>query len=146
MTGEFELPAPREAVWAALNDPEVLKRCIPGCEAIEQRSETELDAQMSAKIGPVKSRFATSIELADVNPPESYTLIGQGKGGAAGFAKGQAKVSLAGSAAGTVLSYEVEMQVGGKLAQIGSRLVAGAARKIADQFFTAFEAEFAQDS
>ena len=142
MNGEFTLPAGRESVWTALNDPEVLKRCIPGCESLERTSDTQFDAKMSAKIGPVKAKFSTSIELSEFNPPQSYTLSGQGKGGAAGFAKGAARVSLSVVDAGTLLSYEVEVQVGGKLAQIGSRLVAGAARKLADQFFVAFSAEF----
>jgi uncharacterized protein len=142
MQGEFTLPAGREAVWTALNDPEVLMRCIPGCESIERVSDTQFDAQMSAKIGPVKAKFATAIEMSELNPPASYTLSGQGKGGAAGFAKGAARVSLSEVENGTQLTYEVDMQVGGKLAQIGSRLVAGAARKLADQFFAAFSAEF----
>ena len=138
MSGEYTISASREAVWTALNDPEVLTRCIPGCEAIVASSATEFTADMQAKIGPVKAKFATEIELHDLEPPESYTIVGQGKGGAAGFAKGSAKVHLSEAGDDTVLRYELDMQVGGKLAQIGSRLVSGAARKIADQFFAAF--------
>jgi carbon monoxide dehydrogenase subunit G len=138
MSGEYSIAAGREAVWVALNDPDVLTACIPGCESITRRSDTEFTAAMQAKIGPVKAKFATDLELRDLNPPQSYVISGQGKGGAAGFAKGSAKVRLESAGEETVLHYEVDMQVGGKLAQIGSRLVAGAARKIADQFFANF--------
>jgi uncharacterized protein len=141
MNGEFTVPAAREAVWEALNDPDVLMRCIPGCESITRASDTQFDAAMRMKIGPVKAKFTTTIELSDLNPPVSYTLSGQGKGGAAGFAKGSARVELESVAEGTCVRYTAAMQVGGKLAQIGSRLVAGAARKIADQFFNAFSQE-----
>lgn len=138
ITGEFTIPAPRERVFAALNDPEVLRRCIPGCEALERTSETTFDAKMAAKIGPVKAKFDTAIELSDVNPPESYVISGQGKGGPAGFGKGQAQVTLEAQGESTVLRYDAALQVGGKLAQIGSRLVGGTAKKIANDFFTNF--------
>ena len=141
MNGEFTVPATRAAVWEALNDPETLSRCIPGCESITRTSDTQFDAEMRAKIGPVKAKFTTAIELSDLDPPNSYTLSGQGKGGAAGFAKGSARVQLESTADGTKVIYTADMQVGGKLAQIGSRLVSGAAKKIADQFFRAFSNE-----
>jgi carbon monoxide dehydrogenase subunit G len=141
ISGEFTIPAPRERVWAALNDPETLKRCIPGCESLEQTSDTAFDAKMSAKIGPVKARFDTAIELSNVNPPQSYTISGQGKGGPAGFGKGSADVSLEAQGDATVLRYSAALQVGGKLAQIGSRLVGGTARKIANDFFSKFTEE-----
>jgi carbon monoxide dehydrogenase subunit G len=139
--GEFIIPAPRERVFEALNDPEVLKRCIPGCEELHRTSDNTFDAKMSAKIGPVKARFDTAIELSDVNPPLSYTISGQGKGGPAGFGKGSARVSLEAQGEETVLRYDADLQVGGKLAQIGSRLVGGTARKIANDFFSRFADE-----
>ena len=141
ITGEFTIPAPRERVFEALNDPAVLARCIPGCESLERTSDSSFDAKMAAKIGPVKAKFDTSIELSDVNPPESYTISGQGKGGPAGFGKGSAQVSLQEQGDETVLRYEAALQVGGKLAQIGSRLVGGTARKIANDFFSKFADE-----
>jgi uncharacterized protein len=141
LSGAFTLAASPEKVWAALNDPAVLQRCIPGCESLTQTDANQLEAKMSAKIGPVKARFETTLTLSDIEPPKAYTLSGQGKGGAAGFAKGSARIELAQVDDGTELTYVVEMQVGGKLAQIGSRLVSGAARKIADQFFNAFNEE-----
>jgi hypothetical protein len=143
LNGAFTLAASPDKVWIALNDPEVLQRCIPGCESLTQIGEDELEAKMSAKIGPVKARFETVLTLSDIDPPNAYTLSGQGKGGAAGFAKGSARIELASVEDGTELTYVVEMQVGGKLAQVGSRLVSGAARKIAGQFFTAFNEEMA---
>ena len=141
INGEFTIPASRERVFAALNDPEVLKRCIPGCNELERTSENTFDAKMSAKIGPVKAKFDTAIELSDVNPPSSYTISGQGKGGPAGFGKGSARVSLEEQGEETVLRYDADLQVGGKLAQIGSRLVGGTARKIANDFFSRFADE-----
>ena len=143
LNGAFTLAASPDKVWRALNDPEVLQRCIPGCESLTQIGEDELEAKISAKIGPVKARFETVLTLSEIDPPNAYTLSGQGKGGAAGFAKGSARIELASVEERTELTYVVEMQVGGKLAQIGSRLVSGAARKIADQFFTAFNEEMA---
>ncbi|MFT5174690.1 MAG: carbon monoxide dehydrogenase subunit G [Gammaproteobacteria bacterium] len=141
ISGEFTIPALRERVWAALNDPEVLARCIPGCEELHRTGEHSFDAKMSTKIGPVKARFDTSIELSDINPPASYTISGQGKGGPAGFGKGAAQVVLEEHGAETILRYTADLQVGGKLAQIGSRLVGGTAKKIANDFFTRFVEE-----
>lgn len=138
ITGEYRIPAPRQQVWDALNDPEVLKQCIPGCEAMDKDAGDTYTAKMLAKIGPVKAKFATSIALSNLNPPESYTISGEGKGGPAGFGKGSADVNLKDDQGETVLNYVASMQVGGKLAQIGSRLVAGTARKYADDFFSRF--------
>jgi carbon monoxide dehydrogenase subunit G len=138
MTGEFRIPAPRAKVWAALNDPEILKQSIPGCEEIEKRSDTEMAAKVTAKVGPVKARFSGKVTLSDINPPTSYKISGEGTGGAAGFAKGGATVKLADDGEGTRLSYVVEAHVGGKLAQIGSRLIDATARKMADDFFARF--------
>jgi carbon monoxide dehydrogenase subunit G len=141
ISGEFTIPATRDVVWRKLNDPEVLRRCLPGCEQLERLSDTSFDARMQAKIGPVKAKFDTAIELSDVNPPESYTISGQGKGGPAGFGKGSARVSLEDVGSATVLRYDADLHVGGKLAQIGSRLVGGTARKIANDFFQRFVAD-----
>src|SRR3954447_17691063 len=140
MSGSYRITAPREKVWAALNDPEILKQCIPGCEEIEKHSDTELTAKVVAKVGPVKAKFAGKVTLSDLDPPNGYTITGEGTGGAAGFAKGGAKVHLADTpdGAGTVLAYTVQAQVGGKLAQIGSRLIDSTARKYADDFFARF--------
>ncbi len=135
MTGEYRIEAPRETVWAALIDPDVLKRCIPGCEELEQTSESEFTAKVKAKVGPVSAKFAGAVSLSDLNPPESYRISGEGKGGAAGFAKGGAMVTLAEDGGATMLAYEIDAQVGGKLAQIGQRLIAGTAKKMADDFF-----------
>ncbi len=138
MSGEYRIPAPRDAVWEALNDPDVLRECIPGCDSLEKTSDTSFEANVTAKVGPVKAKFGGSVELSDMNPPESYRISGQGKGGAAGFAKGGAEVFLSEDGNETVLRYEVNATVGGKLAQIGSRLVDSTARKMADKFFTRF--------
>ena len=138
MTGEQMIPAAQAEVWRGLNDPEVLKACISGCESIEKRSDTEYTVVTTAAIGPVKAKFRGRLLLADLAPPDSYSLSFDGQGGAAGFGKGSAKVSLATVAAGTRLSYTVKAQVGGKLAQIGSRLIDGVAKKMADDFFSAF--------
>lgn len=138
MTGSYEIAANRETVWAALNDAEILRECIPGCDSLEMTAENELTAAVTAKVGPVKAKFTGVVELKDLNPPQSYRIEGSGKGGAAGFAKGGADVSLAESEGGTVLTYEADAQVGGKLAQIGARLIDGTAKKMADQFFSAF--------
>ena len=144
ISGEFDIPANRQQVWAALNDPEVLAQCIPGCESIERISETEFVAKMKVKIGPVKARFESRVSLSDLNPPESYTIIGEGKGGPAGFGKGSARVTLTEADDNTLLEYTADMQVGGKLAQVGSRLVGGAVRKIANDFFSKFVEVVAQ--
>ena len=128
MTGEFRIPAPRAKVWAALNDPEILKQSIPGCEEIEKLSDTEMTAKVTAKVGPVKARFAGKVTLSELNPPTSYKITGEGSGGGVGFAKGGATVTLADDGDGTKLSYVVEANVGGKLAQIGSRGQSGQSR------------------
>lgn len=140
MTGEHRIPAPRETVWRALNDPEILKQAIPGCEEVVKVSDTEFTAKVTSKIGPVSAKFAGKVTLSDLDPPNGYRITGEGQGGAAGFAKGGAEVRLAPgeSEAETVLQYTVHAAVGGKLAQIGSRLVDGAARKTAEQFFGKF--------
>lgn len=139
MSGEQRIPAPREVVWEALNDPEVLKASIPGCESLERNEAGDgFDAQVRAKVGPVSAKFGGTVTLSDINPPESYTISGEGKGGAAGFAKGGARVSLVQDGDETLLSYAAEAKVGGKLAQLGSRLIDGTARKMADDFFTRF--------
>ena len=140
MSGEERIAAPRDAVWAALNDPEVLKACIPGCEELNKTSDTEFVARVVAKIGPVKAGFGGKVTLSDLDPPNGYTITGEGQGGAAGFAKGGAKVRLESVDAGaaTILHYAADAQIGGKLAQIGSRLVEGSARKLADEFFANF--------
>ena len=138
MTGEYRIPAPRQKVWEALNDPDILKQCIPGCESVEKVSDTELTAKVRAKVGPVSARFGGKVTLSDLDPPNGYRISGEGTGGPAGFAKGGATVKLADDGDGTKLSYSVEANVGGKLAQIGSRLIDAAARKMADDFFAKF--------
>jgi len=143
MTGEQIILAAQAEVWRGLNDPEVLKACISGCESIEKLTDTEYAVAMTAAIGPVKARFKGKLLLADLAPPNSYSLSFDGQGGAAGFGKGSAKVSLATEGAGTRLSYTVKAQVGGKLAQIGSRLIDGVAKKMADDFFAAFNRKIA---
>ncbi|MBN9138963.1 MULTISPECIES: SRPBCC family protein [unclassified Phyllobacterium] len=135
MTGEERIAAPREAVWKALNDTEVLKACIPGCESLERISDTELEATVGVKLGPVKARFNGKVELSNLNPPLSYTITGEGKGGIAGFAKGGADVTLIEEGGETVLTYTVNADVGGKIAQLGSRLISSSAKKLATQFF-----------
>lgn len=140
--GEYTIDAAREAVWQALNDIVVLKACIPGCESMTRSSESEIDARISAQIGPIRSSFSTHIVLSDITPPSGYTLSAEGKG-VAGFGRGTAKVSLAELGAGTVLTYDAQITVGGKLAQVGSRLVESATRSYADQFFAAFAGQFA---
>jgi len=141
MQGERRIDASRDEVWRALNDPEVLKACIPGCEELTKTSDTSFEAKVTQKVGPVKARFTGAVELADIVRAESYTLQGEGKGGAAGFAKGLARVKLADDGGGTLLTYDVEAKVGGKLAQLGSRLIDGFARKLANDFFARFQAE-----
>ena len=138
MAGERLISAPQNTVWSALNDPEILKACIPGCERLEATSESEMTAIAAVKLGPISAKFSGRVRLSDIDPPNGYTLSGEGKGGPAGFAKGAAKVRLAPAPEGTLLTYTVEAQVGGKIAQIGSRLVDGAAQKLADDFFARF--------
>src|SRR6201991_492844 len=144
MSGEVQLPASREAVWAKLNDPAVLKSCIPGCEQLDMLSPTEFQATATVKVGPVKARWKGKVKLLDLDPPNSYRITGEGEGGVAGFAKGTAKVSLADKDGGTLLTYDVEAQIGGKLAQLGQRLINSAAKKTADDFFVKFAAAVAQ--
>jgi carbon monoxide dehydrogenase subunit G len=143
MTGEYRIAAPRDAVWRALNDPEVLKQSISGCEELVKVSDTELTAKVHAKVGPVSARFAGKVTLSDIDPPNGYTIAGEGQGGVAGFAKGGAKVRLVDDGGQTLLRYEANAQVGGKLAQIGSRLIDSTARKYADDFFGKFAAAVA---
>jgi carbon monoxide dehydrogenase subunit G len=138
MHGEERIAAPRQLVWEALNDPYVLRDCIPGCQALEKSSDTEMSATVKIKIGPVSATFKGEVMLENINAPESYTISGEGKGGIAGFAKGGADVKLVEDGAETVLSYEVKAQVGGKLAQLGSRLIDSTSKKLAGQFFTRF--------
>lgn len=138
MTGEVTLPAERARVWAALNDPDVLKRCIPGCQDLAKLSDTEFEATAKVAVGPVKASFKGKVTLADLDPPNGYTISGEGQGGVAGFAKGGAKVRLEDAEGGTRLIYDVEATVGGKIAQLGGRLVNGVAKKTADEFFACF--------
>ena len=135
MNGEIRVPTDRETVWRALNDPEVLKECLPGCQEIEKTSETEMTATLVIKVGPVKATFAGGVTLSDLDPPNGYTISGQGQGGAAGFASGEAKVRLVADGGETVVHYDVDAKVGGKLAQIGSRLIDSTAKKLSKQFF-----------
>jgi carbon monoxide dehydrogenase subunit G len=138
MSGEQIIAAPQQAVWNALNDPQFLKACVPGCEAITPVADNQYEVLMVARVGPVSAKFKGKLTLSDIQPPNSYALAFEGQGGAAGFAKGSAKVSLAAQGITTKLSYDVKASVGGKLAQIGSRLVDAAARKVADDFFKGF--------
>jgi len=144
MQGERRIPAPRQQVWEKLNDPDTLKLCIPGCQEIEKISETEFTAKVKAKVGPVSATFNGKVRMTDLDPPSGYTISGEGTGGIAGFAKGGATVALTEEGGETILKYGVQAQVGGKLAQIGSRLVDGVARKMADDFFTKFAAAVTQ--
>ncbi len=138
MHGELRIPAPRQTVWERLNDPETLKGCIPGCQSVERVSDTEFTAKVIAKVGPVKATFAGKVTLSDLDPPAGYTITGEGSGGVAGFAKGSAKVALEEDGGETVLRYGVQGQIGGKLAQIGSRLIDATSRKMADEIFKSF--------
>ena len=140
LTGEYHIAAPRESVWKALNDPEILKQCIPGCEEIQKLSDTEMTAKVTARVGPVKASFTGKVTLSDLDPPNGYKISGEGQGGVAGFAKGGADVRLKPDDAGTgtILTYTANAAVGGKLAQIGSRLIEGTAKQMADQFFGNF--------
>jgi carbon monoxide dehydrogenase subunit G len=138
---EIRIDAPREQVYAALNDPGILRNSIPGCEEIEQLSETELVATVVTRIGPIKAKFKAHVTLSDLNPPSSYTISGEGKGGTAGFAKGGAKIVLEEDGGATIMRYEVQVDVGGKLAQLGGRLIEGTAKKLSADFFTRFKQE-----
>jgi uncharacterized protein len=143
MTGERRIPAPRQVVWNALNDPNVLRVSIPGCESLEKQSDTAMKATAAVKIGPISARFSGNVELSDIDPPNGYTISGEGQGGVAGFARGGAKVNLLDEGSATLLRYEVHAQVGGKLAQLGARLVDASAKQLADQFFDRFSARVA---
>ena len=138
MTGSHLIPASRESVWDALNDPDVLRACIPGCKELEKTSDTEMTATVVAKVGPVKATFKGEVSLENLNPPTSYSIVGEGKGGIAGFAKGGANVTLSDAEGGTQLDYEVDAKVGGKLAALGSRLIDSTAKKLAGEFFKNF--------
>ncbi|MDR3500424.1 MAG: carbon monoxide dehydrogenase subunit G [Parvibaculum sp.] len=140
MSGEYRIPAPRETVWAALNDADMLRNTIPGAESVDKVSDTEFEAVAKAKVGPVSARFKGKVQLTDIDPPNGYTISGEGNGGAAGFAKGSAKVRLADDNGATVLTYNVNAQIGGKLAQIGQRFIDSTASKLADEFFGNFSA------
>lgn len=143
MTGERRIEAPRQTVWQALNDPVVLKASIPGCETLEKLSDTDMKATAAVRIGPISARFSGAVHLTDLDPPNSYTIGGEGQGGVAGFAKGGAKVRLEDAGTATLLRYEVHAQVGGKIAQLGARLIDASARQMADAFFDRFSNEVA---
>ena len=138
ISGEYIVPASRELVWELLNDPEILKQCIPGCEEVIVSGEDEFSAKVVLKIGPVKAKFGGSVRLSDKVHPESYRISGEGKGGIAGFAKGGADVKLTETGEGTQLNYNVDAQIGGKIAQLGSRLIDSTAKKLANNFFETF--------
>lgn len=138
MTGERRIPAPRQTVWDALNDTEVLKASIPGCDTLERLSDTQLKATASIKIGPISAKFGGAVTLSDIDAPNGYTISGEGQGGVAGFAKGGAKVALLDDGDGTLLSYTVNAQVGGKIAQLGARLIDASAKQMAEAFFERF--------
>ena len=138
LSGEYLIPAKRKTVWKALNDPDVLRECIPGCESLEMATPTQMTATVVTKIGPVKAKFSGEVKLANIKPNQSYTISGEGKGGIAGFAKGGADVQLEDAEEGTRLTYTAKAQVGGKLAQLGSRLIDSTTKKLADQFFKNF--------
>lgn len=138
ISGEYRIGAPREAVWAALLDPEMLRRCIPGCKELERTGDNAFSAKVQIKVGPVSATFTGTVELQDIAAPESLRIVGQGNGGVAGFAKGEAKVTLAEDGAETVLTYVADAQIGGKLASLGGRLIQSTSRKLADQFFSSF--------
>lgn len=141
ITGEYRIAAPRASVWAALNDPEVLARCIPGCKELTQVSPEEMAAKVALKVGPVSATFAGTVRFEEIRAPEGYILVGQGNGGMAGFAKGRAAVTLREDGAETVLTYEAKAETGGKIASLGGRLIQATSRKLADQFFGNFAAE-----
>ncbi|TPG08456.1 SRPBCC family protein [Sphingomonas oligophenolica] len=143
MNGERQIPATRDQVWVALNDPAVLQASIPGCESVERIGEHELQAVARVKIGPMSARFSGKVTLSELDPPNGYTITGEGQGGAAGFAKGGAHVALQSMDHGTLLRFDVQAQVGGKMAQIGARLIDATAKSLADQFFDRFAGHFA---
>ena len=138
MSGERLIAANRKTVWAALNNPDILKQCIPGCETLEMQSPTDMTARVKLVIGPVKATFNGKVKLSDLDPPNGYRISGEGSGGVAGYAKGGAAVRLADDGAGTLMHYDVKADVGGKLAQLGGRLIDSSAKKLADEFFEKF--------
>ncbi len=141
MSGQKLIPETRETVWKALNDPEILRNCVPGCQTLNKTSETEMEATASMKVGPVSAKFGGKISLSELNPPVSYRITGEGQGGVAGFAKGSALISLDEVEGGTMLNYSVDAQVGGKLAQLGGRLIDSTAKKMSEAFFEKFASE-----
>ena len=143
MSGERRIHAPRQKVWEALNDPETLKACIPGCDSMERLGDNELKATASIKIGPIAAKFAGKVTMSDIDPPNGYTITGEGQGGVAGFAKGGAAVKLTDADGGTLLTYDVKAQVGGKIAQLGARLIDASAKQMAETFFDRFSARLA---
>lgn len=145
ITGQYRIAAPREVVWAALNDPDVLRRSIPGCKELDRKSDTEFTAKVTLKIGPMNANFTGAVTLQDLDPPNGYTIIGQGQGGAAGFAKGSAQVTLTADGDHTILDYTAKADVGGKLASLGGRLIQATSKKLADEFFCKFAAEVGGD-
>jgi carbon monoxide dehydrogenase subunit G len=140
MSGERRIPAPRQKVWEALNDPAILKACIPGCDSLEKVGDNDLRATAAMKIGPITAKFAGKVTLSEIDPPNGYTITGEGQGGVAGFAKGGAKVKLTDDGDATLLTYDVKAQVGGKIAQLGARLIDATAKQMSDQFFDRFTA------
>ena|SRR5260221_13617873 len=146
LTGSYMIPAKQSAVWAALNDSEILRECIPGCETLSMLSETEFAATVLAKIGPLKARFTGRVELSEIDPNNGYRIQGEGSGGVAGYAKGGARVHLQEAGDSTMLTYEVEAQIGGKLAQLGSRLITGVVKNMAERFFTTLVSKVSESS
>jgi len=145
LSGEYKLPLPRQAVWEGLNDPDVLKRCIPGCEELIKSSDTEMSAKVALKIGPMSAKFSGKVTLSEIDPPKGYKIAGEGQGGVAGFGKGSAVVGLEEDGPdATILRYTADSQVGGKIAQLGSRLIDATAKKLADEFFGKFAAAMAE--
>ena len=140
MTGEQQIAAPRQEVWRALNDAEVLRRCIPGCQSLDRESGERLRAVVEIKIGPIGARFHGAVTLSDLDPPNGYTLTGEGQGGTVGFAKGAARVRLSDVSGGTLLAYEVDAQIGGRLAQLGGPIIDATAKQLAGKFFSQFAA------
>jgi uncharacterized protein len=138
MTGTRQIAASRQKVWAALNDPNILKRCITGCESLEMQSPTDMTARVKLVVGPVRATFNGKVRLTDIDPPNGYRIVGEGNGGVAGFAKGGAVVRLTDDGRGTLMTYDVKADVGGKLAQLGGRLIDSTAKRIADEFFEKF--------
>lgn len=146
LSDELVIPAPRDRVYTALQDPEILRRCIPGCEELVKHSDTELEAKVVLKVGPVKSRFAGKVFLNPENPPEKFSLQGEGSGGVAGFAKGGAEVFLEDRGSETLLRYDAKADIGGKLAQLGSRLIQGTAKKLAASFFEELQKALSEEA